>query len=157
MAKKSAKSDRQAVIEQIRKKQRSADQRRGFMIVGVCAVIALLIVGAAAFKPIKDWWDVRQFNGKNLAAIGAPAGVCGKVTEKTATGNQQHVPTGQTVDYKDAPPAFGARSPIERAVIAFIHPHLLFSEQDLLEKNQFKMEYIPFDWSLNDLTGRGGR
>jgi len=56
-----------------------------------------------------------------------------------------------------APPAFGARSPIERAVIAFIHPHLLFSEQDLLEKNQFKMEYVPFDWSLNDLTGRGGR
>src|SRR6476646_4413295 len=71
VSKKSAKSDRQAVIEQIRKKQRSADQRRGFMIVGVCAVLALLIVGAAAFKPVKDWWDVRQFKGKNLAAIGA--------------------------------------------------------------------------------------
>ena len=108
MSKKSAKSDRQAVIEQIRKKQKSADQRRGFMIVGVCTVIALLIVGAAAFKPIKDWWDVRQFKGKNLAAIGAPASVCGKVTEKTATGNQQHVPVGQKVDYKQAPPAFGA-------------------------------------------------
>jgi hypothetical protein len=108
VAKKSAKSDRQAVIEQIRKKQRSADQRRGFMIVGVCVAIALLIVGAAAFKPIKDWWDLRQFKGKDLASIGAPASVCEKVTEKKANGNQKHVPTGTPVNYTDAPPAFGA-------------------------------------------------
>ena len=40
MAKKPAKSDRQAVIDQIRKKQKSAEQRRGFAIVGVCVVIA---------------------------------------------------------------------------------------------------------------------
>ena len=37
MAKKPAKTDRQAVIDEIRKKQKSADQRRGFVIVGVCA------------------------------------------------------------------------------------------------------------------------
>src|SRR6476659_8156411 len=87
VAKKSAKSDRQAVIEQIRKKQKSADQRRGFMIVGVCAVIALLIVGAAAFKPIQDWWDVRQFKVNNLAAIGVFFFIDTAATEKTATGN----------------------------------------------------------------------
>jgi hypothetical protein len=56
-----------------------------------------------------------------------------------------------------APSTLGARSPIERAVVAFIAPHVLPSERDLLDKNQFKMEYLPFDWSLNDLTGRGGR
>ena len=33
-------------------------------------------------------------------------------------------------------------------------PRLLTTEGEFLEKNEFKVEYIPFDWSLNDLTGR---
>jgi hypothetical protein len=53
-----------------------------------------------------------------------------------------------------APAAFAARSPIERAALAFVNPRLLTTERDFLAKNDFKMEYIPFDWSLNDLTGR---
>jgi hypothetical protein len=52
---------------------------------------------------------------------------------------------------------FANRSPIERAVIAFVDPRMLNAEQDFLKQNTFKMEYLPFDWSLNDLTGRGGR
>jgi Protein of unknown function (DUF3105) len=105
---KTAKSDRQAKIDQIRKQQKGAEQRRGFMIVGVCVVIAVLIVGAAAYRPIKGWWDLRQFNDIDLAAIGAPASTCQDVTTKKADGNQNHVPTGTPVPYKDAPPAFGA-------------------------------------------------
>ena len=53
-----------------------------------------------------------------------------------------------------APAAFAARSPIERAVIAFVDPRLLTTEREFLAKNTFKMEYLPFDWTLNDLTGR---
>ena len=49
---------------------------------------------------------------------------------------------------------FSARSPIERAVLAFIAPKLLTTEREFLAKNTFKVEYIPFDWDLNDLTGR---
>jgi hypothetical protein len=52
---------------------------------------------------------------------------------------------------------YAARSPVERAVLAFVSPKLLTSEREFLDKNDFKMEYIPFDWTLNDLTGRGGR
>jgi hypothetical protein len=52
---------------------------------------------------------------------------------------------------------FAERSPAERAVLAFIDPRMLNAERDFLKKNAFKMEYLPFDWSLNDLTGRGGR
>jgi hypothetical protein len=52
---------------------------------------------------------------------------------------------------------FADRSPIERAVLAFIQPRLLQTERDFLAGNQFQMTYKPFDWSLNDLTGRGGR
>ena len=46
MAKKSVKSDRQAVIDEIRKKQKGADRRRGFAIIGVCGLIAVVILGA---------------------------------------------------------------------------------------------------------------
>jgi hypothetical protein len=54
-----------------------------------------------------------------------------------------------------APEVFKERSPIELAVIAFLNPRLLAAERELMSRNSFKVEYIPFDWSLNDLTGRG--
>jgi hypothetical protein len=104
---KPAKTDRQAVIEQMRKKQKGAEKRRGYAIVGVCAVIALLIIGAAAYQPIKDWYDLRKFNGIDVSEIGAPASACQKVESKAADGNQDHVEPGTPILYADAPPAFG--------------------------------------------------
>jgi len=56
-----------------------------------------------------------------------------------------------------APPPFASRSPVERAVLGFIQPKLLTTEKEFLEKNAFQVIYMPFDWKLNDLTGRGGR
>ena len=56
-----------------------------------------------------------------------------------------------------APAAFADRSPIERAVVAFVEPKLLTTEKEFLAKNTFQVAYMPFDWTLNDLTGRGGR
>lgn len=56
-----------------------------------------------------------------------------------------------------APKTFATRSPIERAVLAFVQPKLLTTEKEQLEKNTFKVEFGTFDWKLNDLTGRGGR
>jgi hypothetical protein len=58
-----------------------------------------------------------------------------------------------------APAAFAARSPIERAVLAFVQPKLLTTEKEFLASNSssFTVAFRPFDWTLNDLTGRGGR
>ena len=56
-----------------------------------------------------------------------------------------------------APATFAARSPIERAVIAFVMPKLLATEKEFVAKNTFHVTYSAFDWTLNDLTGRGGR
>ncbi len=53
--------------------------------------------------------------------------------------------------------AFASRSPIERAVIAFVEPKLLTTEREFIAANTFQVVYKPFDWTLNDLTGRGGR
>ncbi len=104
---KPAKSDRQAKIDQIRKQQKGADARRNVAIIGTCAVIALLIIGAAAFRPIKDWWDQRGFEDTELAAIGAPASVCAEPITESAEGSGQHVPEDQQATYDASPPAFG--------------------------------------------------
>jgi Protein of unknown function, DUF547 len=52
---------------------------------------------------------------------------------------------------------FSNRSPIERAVLAFVTPRLLTTEKEFLAANTFQVVFKPFDWTLNDLTGRGGR
>ena len=60
--------------------------------------------------------------------------------------------------YSDkAPAAFAARSPIERAILSLVEPKLLAAERQLFAQNTFQVVFEPFDWSLNDLTGRGGR
>ncbi|MGH9143668.1 MAG: hypothetical protein ACRD2I_21235, partial [Vicinamibacterales bacterium] len=56
-----------------------------------------------------------------------------------------------------APATLSSRSPIERAVIAFVMPKLLTTEKEFIAGNSFQVTYTPFDWTLNDLTGRGGR
>jgi hypothetical protein len=53
-----------------------------------------------------------------------------------------------------APAIFSTRSPVERAALAFIYPKLLQTERDFIDRNEFKMQFIAFDWTLNDLTGR---
>jgi len=105
---KPAKTDRQAVIDEMRKKQKSADRRRGAVIVTVCVAIALAIVGVAVVPILLDKWEERKFDNTALADIGAAASACQKVTTKKADGNQEHVPVGTPVDYPDAPPAFGS-------------------------------------------------
>lgn len=105
---KSEKSDRRQVIDDIRRKQKSAEKRQGRAIVGVCVLVALLIVGAAAYSPIKTAIEKARYSGKDLADIGASADVCGEITEKEATGSGDHVDKSQQVTYEDAPPAFGS-------------------------------------------------
>ena len=104
---KTDKTDRKAVIDQMRKKQKSADRRRGAVIVTVCVVIALGILAAAIVPILKDKWDERKFDNTAIEDIGASAASCQKITTKKADGNQQHVPVGTPVDYTTAPPAFG--------------------------------------------------
>ena len=56
--------------------------------------------------------------------------------------------------YAAAVPArYAQRSDLEKAMLAFVDGNLLPHERDFLERNEFKVEFKPFDWSLNDLTG----
>ena len=104
---KSARTDRQKVVEQMRAQQKAAERRRGTIIVAACVLVAVGIVAAAATGPILDHFRTSKFSGKPLTDIGAPASVCQPVTTKPADGNQQHLADGSPVSYPDSPPAFG--------------------------------------------------
>lgn len=52
---------------------------------------------------------------------------------------------------------FANRSPIERAVLQLVLPHVLPGEREGLRRNTFTMAYQTFDWRLNDLTDGGVR
>jgi hypothetical protein len=54
---------------------------------------------------------------------------------------------------QNVPTALASRSPVERAVVMFVMPHLLSLEKELVQANRFKVSFHPFDWRLNDLTG----
>ena len=54
---------------------------------------------------------------------------------------------------KGADGPYAQRSPIERALVAFIVPHLLPLEREFVQRNTFRVSYHPFDWRLNDLSG----
>ena len=105
---KTAKSDRQKVIDDIRRKQKGAEKRQGMVIVGVCVLVAVVIVGIAAYNPIRTAIEKARYSGADVGEIGASADVCGEVTKKEATGGGEHVPTGTQVEYDEAPPAFGS-------------------------------------------------
>ena len=49
---------------------------------------------------------------------------------------------------------FASRSPIERALIALVFPHLLPTEREFLRRNEFRVVFHEHDWRLNDLTSR---
>ena len=51
---------------------------------------------------------------------------------------------------------FGQRSPVERAILAFVSPHLLRLEREFVDKNEFGVVFHEFDWRLNDLSGGRG-
>jgi len=53
-----------------------------------------------------------------------------------------------------APATFATRSPIERAILALVDPHLVTSERDYLRRNEFRVVFHEFDWTINDLTNR---
>lgn len=104
---KSAKTERQAVVDKMLARQQAAERSRGMMIVAVAVVVGVLIIGAAAYKPLKDRWDVGRLKDKTLSDLGAAASSCEKIKTEEATGSQDHVEVGTPLDITHAPPAYG--------------------------------------------------
>lgn len=103
----SKQKNRQAVLDELRRSQKSSQKRQTLVTVAVSVTVAVLIIGAAAYKPVSDWWSMRDYETTALGDLGAPASVCSDVTTKPAVGQQDHVPVGTPLEFEDAPPAFG--------------------------------------------------
>jgi hypothetical protein len=104
---RNSRSERQKVVEQLRARQKAAERRRGHAIVGICVLVALGIIVAAAWGPVVDHFRTAKYADRPVDQIGAPASSCREPITKPATGNQQHLPDGADISYPDAPPAFG--------------------------------------------------
>jgi hypothetical protein len=104
---RATRTERQQVLEEMRARQKSAERRRGGVIVAVCVLVAVAIIVAAAWGPVVDHFHTATYTDKAVDQIGAPASSCQSPTTKPATGNQQHLPDGSPIDYPDSPPAFG--------------------------------------------------
>ena len=104
---KSQKNERQAKIDAIRGQQQSAERRRGLMIIGVCVVMALLIIAFPVYSILKDRQQLSAFNDLDLEAIGAPASSCEDIITEPVTEEAEHRPTNEQITYEDAPPTSG--------------------------------------------------
>jgi hypothetical protein len=83
------------------------------MIIVGAGLVALLIIGAAAYPLIMDDREQSALAKKNLDALGAPAAAagCTDVEAAEATGSADHREPGSELPYVDSPPATGPHYP----------------------------------------------
>jgi hypothetical protein len=104
---KSAKTERQRLIDQTLKKQRSAEKRRGNVIIAGAVLVALVIIGIAAVPPLLSSFKESAYADTPIDEIGAKASACQKPVEKVGKDVGTHVDQTESVTYDTAPPAFG--------------------------------------------------
>lgn len=107
-SKKTARNDRQKVIDDIRRKQKRADNRQGAVIITVSVSIAVAIVGTAIWfgTPLDSWLRTQAVTADSLEEIGAGPSVCTEVSTSQQAGNQ-HIEQPIEAAYAVAPPATG--------------------------------------------------
>jgi hypothetical protein len=109
MAKSSKDRDRRALVEEMRRDQKRKERRRTYVVIAVCAVVALAIIAVPAWQLVKQ----DQAASGDLATLGASADAagCQDTVTKTAEGSNDHKQVGTDIFYPDAPPAFGPHYP----------------------------------------------
>lgn len=107
MSKSNKNRERREMVEKMRREAQAAERRRTLAIVGVCVLVAVVILGFAVFQYVQAEREKDELAGLDLANIGVPAknAGCTPVREESATGQGQHVST--PVIYKTEPPSYG--------------------------------------------------
>ena len=114
MAKKNPKNvERRAMVEKMRQEQARKERLRSMIILGVCVVAVIGLLTAALVPYLKDRSEAKDRAGKAISKLGvsASAAACNPIVTKDTDHNQNHIPEGTAITYKDAPPAFGAHRP----------------------------------------------
>jgi len=97
----------------MRREQARAEKQRTSLIIVGAVVVALVIIGLAAYPLIRDSRQQGALAQEELASLGAGAAAAGCVdpVTKDATGNNDHRDIGTALNYEDAPPAAGPHYP----------------------------------------------
>ncbi len=117
--------------------------------------------GAAGSTRLRSEAYAADTLGAALSSVAAEFATGGSqldINEATGTLSVTSVLSWRQADFvaayaEGADARYRQRSPLERALMAFITPNLLPHELEFLEKNNFKVQFLPFDWRLNDLNG----
>ena len=114
VAKKNPKNvERRAMVEKMRQEQARKERMRSMAILGVSVVVVVGLLVAALIPYLKDRQKQNELAGKEISKIGASASAaaCDEIVTKPTDKNQNHIPEGTAITYKDAPPAFGEHRP----------------------------------------------
>ena len=114
MAKKNPKDqERRALVEKMRAEQARKEKQRSMLILGACIVVVLGLLSAALIPYLKDRNKDSKLANTAIAKIGATptAAACDPIKTVPTDKNQNHIPEGTPITYKDAPPAFGEHRP----------------------------------------------
>jgi hypothetical protein len=114
VAKKNPKNiERRAMVEKMRNDQARKERTRSMLILGVCIVAVVGLLTAALVPYLKDKNKKAELSNSAISKIGATASTaaCDPVETRPTDKNQNHIPEGTAITYKDAPPAFGPHRP----------------------------------------------
>lgn len=154
---KSAKSERQKLIDATMKKQRGAEKRRGNVIIGAAVLIAVAIIAVPVVPQVVNAVETQQYADEPITAIGAGTDACQEVVERNASGVSNHVPQGQEVVYEDAPPAFGAHWSAPGAPASFDRKFYTADDRPELEELVHNLEHgytiLWYDETVADDSG----
>ncbi len=110
MAKSKAReNERRAIAEQMRQQQARKERRRSLLILGAAVAVVVGLLVAALIPYLHQRREEAKAAGTPLAQLGATtaASNCDPVTKADASGNGDHVTTGQRIQYSQVPPSFG--------------------------------------------------
>jgi len=110
-AKKPVVDPRRARIDEVRAQQKAADRKRTLLLVGICTLIGVALIAAAAVPLYQDWRERNRAISE--FGVAASAASCGEIIDDEATGANDHVgpgtPTPEVteVEYATSPPSSG--------------------------------------------------
>jgi hypothetical protein len=156
-------------VEKLRREQERQEKRRSLLILGACIVVVLGLVTAALIPYLRDRDRDSELAGRDLTSIGVPRATAGclPIKTKTPTGTEasgadgNHVDPGTTIDYPDAPPAFGRhwpdflqpadqrnfwsradRPPLEQVVHSLEHGHTFLWYDDTIKEDSAEYQTL---------------
>lgn len=150
----SAKNDRRAVAERLRKEHERKEKLRSRLILGVSLAIVAGLLAAALIPYLQDRARKNELAGLALDKLGAAESAAGCQDRRIvdATGAGQHENPGTKIQYDAAPPAFGShwgnflsgveirnfystqdRPEIERLVHSLEHGHTILWYDDTVK------------------------